>query len=748
MLEGEYGLSLLYSIDFIEFTKSLIMILDGLLECPAPSQNMVTLISEICFLLKVFFAYQFNLYDIIDKTHNIPNILLKGILFAKGTAIEDAIQQLAYFICANISSNDKEKLPLAQILRAFLDSRIIFNKFAKMSLYESIKLLLELYKKLRNEEYIDSIAKFTEIMDYFTSCSTLETSNSAEPKAPLLGLLELASDLISVTSFNKEPDAVRLTKFINQIFFGGLFPDSKGKFICKAIDTRYMAYNLIIRIGQYYSTCIIGLIRDCMLPLPKKVSGLNVWGYIPSNHERSSLGYTGLKNLGCICYINSMLQQFFLIAPFRNAIVSVRDNKEPNYAENGVDDNLIHQFQRTFVYLMHSKRRDYNPAAFCYSFKEFDGKPTNTAIQHDAHEFLNILFERLEQEFKNTIYTRLVQSVFGGKLSSQVICTNCGHVSSTYEDYYTLSLEIKNQRTLDDSLDRFIAGSTICDYLCDNCKERIDATRRTLISTLPNVLIVHLQRFSYNFNTFMIEKIHTRLEFPNVLDMTNYTEEGHACLFNKREDPKVEQKNSKIVKGPENEKEREERNAKGKFDTQESKKELKEKEYYTYKLVGVLTHNGNAEAGHYYSYININRRSTNTNMNTENDHWLEFNDSIISEFAFSKLGVECFGGSMEDMGTGYMDENSEVAKLIGGRSKSAYMLFYERQKKDKIPLRIERPLLNSKETISSSLECDSTAVSRTGNNITGNTQEENFCYYDYYNIPCITSPELLSVIFC
>lgn len=30
----------------------------------------------------------------------------------------------------------------------------------------------------------------------------------------------------------------------------------------------------------------------------------------------------GLFNLGCICYINSTIQQLFMIKPFRNAIIS------------------------------------------------------------------------------------------------------------------------------------------------------------------------------------------------------------------------------------------------------------------------------------------------------------------------------------------------------------------------------------------------------------------------------------------
>jgi hypothetical protein len=31
-----------------------------------------------------------------------------------------------------------------------------------------------------------------------------------------------------------------------------------------------------------------------------------------------------------------------------------------------------------------SERQDYNPKDFCFSFKDFDGRPTNVRIQQDA----------------------------------------------------------------------------------------------------------------------------------------------------------------------------------------------------------------------------------------------------------------------------------------------------------------------------------------------------------------------------
>ena len=61
-----------------------------------------------------------------------------------------------------------------------------------------------------------------------------------------------------------------------------------------------------------------------------------------------------------------------------------------------------------------------------------------------------------------------------------------------------------------------------------------------------------------------------------------------------------------------------------------------EKDYYEYKLKGVVVHQGTAEYGHYYSYININK---------DKEKWLEFNDSLIKDFDSKNIESECFGGT-------------------------------------------------------------------------------------------------------
>lgn len=85
-------------------------------------------------------------------------------------------------------------------------------------------------------------------------------------------------------------------------------------------------------------------------------------------------GYAGLKNLGNICYINSMMQQLYMNKSFRYLILRINDYETENpalYKEKLYDDNILHQFQKIFAYLELTSRADYVPNGFCLAYKPF-----------------------------------------------------------------------------------------------------------------------------------------------------------------------------------------------------------------------------------------------------------------------------------------------------------------------------------------------------------------------------------------
>ena len=77
--------------------------------------------------------------------------------------------------------------------------------------------------------------------------------------------------------------------------------------------------------------------------------------YSTDLNKRSSNGFVGLKNLGNICYMNSMIQQFYMNKNFRFLLLRIDDKKaeEITYNNQGqqIDDNFLHQIQRIFGYL-------------------------------------------------------------------------------------------------------------------------------------------------------------------------------------------------------------------------------------------------------------------------------------------------------------------------------------------------------------------------------------------------------------
>jgi len=74
-------------------------------------------------------------------------------------------------------------------------------------------------------------------------------------------------------------------------------------------------------------------------------------------------------------------------------------------------------------------------------------------------------------------------------------------VKENVQDFNNISIEVKNMKNVDESFKKYIEPEIIGDYKCDACEKR-GVSKRDLLKNLPNVLILHLKRFTFDMQTF------------------------------------------------------------------------------------------------------------------------------------------------------------------------------------------------------------------------------------------------------
>jgi|LauGreDrversion4_2_1035121.scaffolds.fasta_scaffold10741_1 uncharacterized UBP type Zn finger protein len=233
-----------------------------------------------------------------------------------------------------------------------------------------------------------------------------------------------------------------------------------------------------------------------------------------------------------------------------------------------------------------------------------------------------------------------------------MICKGCPHKYERSEPFLQLSISVKNQKSIQQSLNTFIQGEMLEGdnaYLCEKCDKKVDTLKRTCIKKLPKYLIVALRRFEFDYDKMIRVKVNDYCEFPLDLNLEPYTQEG----LSKRE---------RIQKLKE---EKGEEEAQAAIEEIENEPLKYPKEYYEFSLSGIVVHSGTADSGHYYSFIKDREHP-------ETGKWYEMNDHIVRDFDPNDIPSECFGG--EDVFQGY---NMMQMKTMKWRN--AYLLLYERK---------------------------------------------------------------------
>ncbi|KAK2177004.1 hypothetical protein NP493_624g01033 [Ridgeia piscesae] len=534
------------------------------------------------------------------------------------------------------------------------------------------KLRCRLLKHLTADDQrhlqLNVVSMLSDEIDWLRNFVTSQNEHVHETDNLLLaGHLTLLNTLLTCDGIDKTLSGEQL---VHDLLHDFIFPASKlimddsGKDVekslvspkCSTSDCRIAAYDLLLELAD---GCLENLTAICreLVSMHHQVhpESAKQWEHMPPVTGRSAADFVGLKNGGATCYMNSVLQQLYMTPGVVESVLAVND-------EQIEEDSVFCQVQQVFGHLLESQLQFYEPEVFWKVFRLW-GQTVNIRDQQDALDFYQAIIDQMDEQLKKIGKELIFKKKFQGVFSDQKICKDCLHRYEREEIFFALNVTVKNA-TLQDSLDQFVKGELLEGdnaYFCEKCGQKRTAIKRMCIKTLPPHLCIQLKRFDYDWEANRALKFDDHFKFPWVLDMEPYTAEGMA----RREDE-----------------------SKTKTDTSDSVDNglvintCSVSTQIYYELAGVVVHSGQANAGHYYSFIKDRRGSYVSNPNK--GKWYKFNDTVVESFEMTDATIEaeCFGGRYEvkvyDQSSSFPEERL--------RYWNAYLLFYEKVEEERGPL--------------------------------------------------------------
>ena len=407
--------------------------------------------------------------------------------------------------------------------------------------------------------------------------------------------------------------------------------------------------------------------------------------------------YVGIKNDHSVCYLNSVIQQLFMMPSFREQIFQFTLQQEDVGSTCDPKQSFLLELKSLFMSLENgrslkgicSRRSDeaIDPLSFCKTVWNPLGSSDEIGMkdesyldvdkQMDASEFLSLLLAQLSSSLdaRNSLL-KIGQHISGtlcnelyiaDDASSRVIGKN---LVVTSEQFYFISVKVGSFgavaststsasasvsppvtqsihiNTLRKALEEFTSDQDLKSFWPSSTeggqRELLQSRSSSTISasSLPSHFIVHLKRFRFDCAKMRQVKVNSRFEYPLNIDLWCYTAEARK----ERADDAVWERNMREGVGTAaNEKE----------STSAALVNTALKKRCKYTLGGVIVHTGTARDGHYFSLVkerNQVHHSTVKSTAAERvqesmqDRWLKMNDEEVTEFSMEDLERESFGG--------------------------------------------------------------------------------------------------------
>lgn len=320
----------------------------------------------------------------------------------------------------------------------------------------------------------------------------------------------------------------------------------------------------------------------------------------------NNLPYVGLVNEGSTCYLNSVIQALFHLPSFRQTLYLM---------EHIERDPVISALRRLFAQL-HCGTRNVKTKELTDAFGWGDD---DACVQHDVHEMMQKLFDRLEMICKGTAQENFVRDHFYGEITYITrIVDGVEYNAFRNEGFYDVELLVKHRKDIYESLDLWAEPERIENVSLEIKKGEPSTThtveRSQRFARLPPVLLIHPNRAEFSMETFRVTTLPGKWEFPTILDLEAY------MLPTQRDGGDI-----KILN-------------------------------FVYELRSIVIHQGVAHSGHFYTYVRLK------------DEWVCFNDIRVFTVQEDSVMASAFGG---DAGLSWRRSNERASLLVYVRKDAA-----------------------------------------------------------------------------
>jgi len=231
-----------------------------------------------------------------------------------------------------------------------------------------------------------------------------------------------------------------------------------------------------------------------------------------------------LNNLGNTCYINSCVQALLNSHYSMVFLANLQKDISSHEISMAIKESPLFEMLRILSIFEEHKSADFvfSPKSFVSAFIK-QNPCFKLGVQHDAHEFfLNLIesFDNTISEINHELNLEIgkFSSLFCIKSETQSQCLFCAKTLSNVEESLYIYISLNQKQSLTARLrnlskKEYSSGNS--KQFCEECLLKQEFSTQLSYISMPQILLIQLQRFEYDRRTESTRKISDHIPFPS-----------------------------------------------------------------------------------------------------------------------------------------------------------------------------------------------------------------------------------------